>query len=160
MVPLITKGRSENDGDQRRRQLLPRDRLRTGKLATDFEEGAPRRTGANHGFLGNTVVTKNVWHHAAVTYDGSVFRLYLDGALDGTSPPINQPPRSDSTHTVGIGTAFHNPHRPHHAPARFQGQIDEVRIWNAARSLAQIQGAMGSEITSAPAEPARPLGPE
>ena len=50
----------------------------------------------------------NVWTHAAVTYNGSVFRIYLNGVLDGTSAVINEPPRTDSAHRVGLGTAFDN----------------------------------------------------
>ncbi|MEO8425117.1 MAG: LamG-like jellyroll fold domain-containing protein, partial [Actinomycetota bacterium] len=148
VIPLITKGRSEADGTNVDINYFLGIDTVSGKLATDFEEGATGASpGLNHGFVANTVITNNVWHHAAVTYDGSVFRIYLDGTLDGTSAPINQPPRSDSAHKVGIGVAFQAP--PGNAAlGAFQGQVDEVRIWNTARSLAQIQGAMGSEITT------------
>ncbi len=148
VVPLITKGRSEADATtQDINYFFGIDA--SGKLAADFEEGATGATpGANHGFIANTVVTSNVWHHAAVTYDGSVFRIYLDGALDGTSPGINQPPRSDSAHKVGIGVAYQSPTASNAPLGAFAGQLDEVRIWNVARTQAQIQSAMGSEITT------------
>ena len=41
----------------------------------------------------------NVWHHAAATYDGSTWNLYLDGVLDGTlavGRPIRPTPRPPS----------------------------------------------------------------
>ena len=147
VIPLITKGRSEADGTNVDLNYFLGIDTVSGKLATDFEEGTGTTgtLGANHGFIANTVITQNVWHHAAVTYDGSVFRIYLDGALDGTSAPINQPPRFDSIDKVGVGVAFNSTGVPAGA---FAGTIDEVRIWNVARSLAQIQGAMGSEITT------------
>ncbi len=34
------------------------------------------------------------------------------------------------------------------AVGKFQGVIDEARVWNYARSLAEIQGAKNSELTS------------
>ena len=50
-------------------------------LAADFEDTA---TGLNHPISGTTVITDNVWHHAAATYDGTTWRLYLDGRLEAT----------------------------------------------------------------------------
>ncbi len=50
----------------------------------------------------------NVWTHAAVTFNGSVFRLYLNGVLDGTSPVITELPQDNSAHRVGLGTAFND----------------------------------------------------
>ena len=52
----------------------------SNKLVADFEEGA-RAAGQNHPVTGTTVVTSNVWHHAAVTYDATTgtWKLYLDG---------------------------------------------------------------------------------
>ena len=53
----------------------------SGVLAADFEEGATGTSpGLNHPVTGRTAVTPNVWHHAAVTYDGANWQLYLDGS--------------------------------------------------------------------------------
>ena len=54
----------------------------TGVLVADYEEP----TGPNHPVSGTAVVTSNVWHHAAVTYDATTgtWKLYLDGVLDRT----------------------------------------------------------------------------
>ena len=41
-------------------------------------------TGFWPGRRGTTAVTSNVWHHAAATWDGTTWRLYLDGVLDTT----------------------------------------------------------------------------
>ena len=43
-----------------------------GTLVGDFEDTA---TGANHPVSGQTVVTQNVWHHAAATFDGSYWTI-------------------------------------------------------------------------------------
>ena len=44
-----------------------------------------RRQALNHPVRGATAIPADgTWHHAAATYDGSTWRLYLDGVLDGT----------------------------------------------------------------------------
>ena len=70
----------------------------SGKLVADFEDTA---TGANHPVTGTAVVTSNVWHHAAATYDGDgTWNLYLDGVLDKTlvraAPSAPRPPASST----------------------------------------------------------------
>ena len=94
---------------------------------------------------GSAVVTSNVWHHVAATYDGT-WKLYLDGALDA-SLAVGQPPRSDSIQHAALGTAMNSTGV---AAGFFQGVIDEARIWNVARTQAQIQASKDLEITSAP----------
>src|SRR5439155_13105112 len=68
-------------------------------LVADFEEGpsGPGPLGQNHPVIGGTAVTSNVWHHAAATYNGSTWKLYLDGAEDATLTLSGSPtPRFDS----------------------------------------------------------------
>ena len=108
----------------------------TGKLVADFEEGAGQPTpGLNHPIFGNTVVTSNVWHHAAATYDGSAWHLYLDGNADGVLA-VGNFPRSDSIQHAAIGTAMNSTGV---ADGFFAGVVDEARIWNVARTQSQIQ---------------------
>ena len=58
----------------------------------------------------------NTWAHVAVTYDGAVARVYLDGALvgSGTIGALSSGPRFQ----LGEMTTY-----PH-----FDGRIDEVRL--------------------------------
>ena len=105
----------------------------TGKLAADFEEAQTGAAGLNHPIVGTTVITINVWHHAAATFDGTTFRLYLDGVADGlmvgpADAPCRRPPPSASTRRTPVS-----------ADGFFAGQVDEARIWSTARSQAQIQ---------------------
>ena len=52
-------------------------------LVADFERATRAQpTGLNHPVTGATAVTSDVWHHAAVTYDGTTWNLYLDGDLE------------------------------------------------------------------------------
>ncbi len=143
-IPLITKGRAEMDApaNLNMNYFLGIDAT-TGTLVADFEDAA---TGGNHPVIGTAVVTSNVWHHVAVTYSGSTWNLYLDGALDKTLTLGSAfVPEASSIQHAGLGTAMTSDGT---AAGFFQGVIDEARIWNVARSLAQIQGSKNVEVGS------------
>src|ERR1700752_1814343 len=145
-IPLVTKGRGEADGSNVDLNYFLG--IQGGKLAADFEEGlgGPGPLGLNHAIIGNTTITTNTWHHAAVTYDSvsAVWTLYLDGAPDGTLDiGSNIPPRFDSTQHAGLATAMTSGGA---AAGFFAGRLDEARIWNVARTQAEIQASMNSEI--------------
>ena len=148
-IPLVTKGRSQADASTADMNYFLGIDGSSNKLVADFEEGATGTTpGLNHPITGTTIVTSNVWHHAAATYDAAtgIWHLYLDGNADGTvtvSPA--QPPRADSLQHAALGTAMNTSGTP---AGFFNGIMDESRIWNVARTQAQIQGAMNTELTS------------
>ena len=87
-----------------------------------------------------------MWYHAAVTFDGANLRLYLNGVLDG-SVATTAVPRFDSIQPFTIGTAMNSTNQ---AVGAFQGSLDEVRVWNHARTASEIQGAMFQPIPAAP----------
>ena len=146
IYPLIGKGRGEGDGsnvDCNYTFGLQAD----GRLAADFED---YNSGLNHPIVGTNVVPSNVWKHCAVTYDGSYWKIYIDGVLDNSlqiTGGVNvQVPRYDSIQHFGLGTAMTSTGT---AQGFYKGLMDEVRVWNYARTQAQIAGSMNSEITSA-----------
>ena len=142
-IPLIAKGRGEYDGDTRDGNYLLGIRQSDGVLAADFEEGATGTSpGLNHPVVGATPVTVGVWHHAAVTYDGSTWQLYLDGRLDG-SQFVGQPPRWDSIQHAALATALDSTGASQGA---FAGVLDEARIWNYPRSAQQISNNLAAQI--------------
>jgi hypothetical protein len=142
-VPLVTKGRGEADGNNRdANYFLGISDAAGGKLAADFEHNGPSPN--NHPVTGATTVTQNVWHHAAATFDGSNFRIYLDGVLDGTTPTTTVP-RSDSIQPFAIGTAMNSTSV---AEGAFLGQLDEVRVWARALSASEIAANMHVPISS------------
>ncbi|MEO8424403.1 MAG: LamG-like jellyroll fold domain-containing protein, partial [Actinomycetota bacterium] len=141
-IPLITKGRSENDGSNIDTNYYFGIDQSSGELEADFEDMA---TGANHPVNGATPVTQNVWHHGAATFNGSQFCIYLDGVLDGTCTATTAVPRSDSIQRPAIGTSTNSTGV---VAGSFAGQVDEARIWNVAHTQAQIQATMNSELTS------------
>src|SRR5207249_4346205 len=101
----------------------------------------------NHPVAGATVVTSSVWHHAAATYDGSTWRLYLDGNLETTLVLTGNPtPRFDSIQHAGLASAFDSTGT---AAGFFAGVLDEARVWNVARTQAQIQATKDVEVAAA-----------
>ena len=143
VIPLVTKGRGEADGSNVDLNYFLG--IQGGKLAADYEEGAGQASpGLNHQLLAATTVTTNVWHHAAATFDGTDVRIYLDGVLDGTlNVGAGRLPRSDSIQHAGIGTAMTSAGT---TAGFFQGVIDEARVWNVARTQAQINATRNIEI--------------
>ena len=82
-VPLVTKGMAETEGGTVDMDYFLGIRGSDGVLVGDFEDTA---TGLNHPVAGATVIAADgVWHHGAATYDGTTWRLYLDGALRRSS---------------------------------------------------------------------------
>ena len=112
----------------------------TGVLVGDFEDSAD---GTNHPVSGTTTVTTNTWHHAAATYDGTTWRLYLDGVLDRSLVVGAFNPEATSLQHAAIGSALTSTGV---AAGFFAGTIDEVRIWSVARTGAQIRAGRDDEI--------------
>ena len=81
----------------------------------------------------------NTWQHVAGVFDGSNATLYIDGAASGT---VNASGRSIATTNknlyIGGSNEFYR---------FFTGNIDEVRIWNIARTSGQINSAMHTDLT-------------
>ncbi|QTA81634.1 Uncharacterized protein dnl_39760 [Desulfonema limicola] len=84
----------------------------------------------------------NIWHHAAGVIDTTtgVSRLYIDGVLAAEKTGIALEPMTTTTSpmTIGTRTDINN---------EFPGKIDEVRIWNTARTQAEIQAGMNKILT-------------
>jgi hypothetical protein len=145
-APIVAKGRSESDGSNKDENYFFGIDA-SGHLVADFEEGASGASpGLNHPIVGSTTVVNDTWYHAAVSYDGVTWRLYLNGQPDGQLT-VNRPVRSDSIQHASIGTAMNSTGV---ASGFFNGVIDEVRIWNMARSAQDILANVNTPIVSAP----------
>ena len=148
-VPMVTKGTSEADGSNVDMNFFLGIDDATDVLAADFEEGAGGGTpGLNHPVTGITPIATGTWHHAAVTYNGTTWGLYLDGNLEATSSP-GQPCQSLSIQPAALATSIRSNGTT--LQGFFDGALDEVRIWNVARTQTQIQGTANAQISTATA---------
>jgi hypothetical protein len=83
--------------------------------------------------VGPVEITPDVWHHAAVTYDGKCLSLYLDGTL--------------TTNRQEAGTLTNTPNQlligrragDNHEVGRFQGAMDNIRIYKTALSAEEVK---------------------
>jgi VCBS repeat-containing protein len=148
-VPLVTKGMAETESAAVDMNYFLGIRGTDGVLVGDFEDTA---TSANHPVVGATAIAADgAWHHAAATYDGTTWRLYLDGALDAQLVVGAFTPQFNSTQHAALGTALNSTGGfGSQTQGAFDGVLDEARVWNYARSAAQISRGMTLEIPSAP----------
>jgi len=99
-----------------------------------------------NGLSGATAVNDGIWHHVAMVYDPGAtnpVKLYVDGNLDAEGN-VTVPVNTGTLIDVQIGLRVDGINS-------FQGDIDEIRIWNIARTQAEIQGDRSTEYCSLPA---------
>jgi hypothetical protein len=146
-IPLLAKGRGEFDGDNRDMNFFLGIRPADGVLVADFEEATNSpQPGLNHPVAGVTRITSNAWHHAAATYDGTNWQLFLDGALEATLL-VDARPQAASIQHASLGTALTSLGEP---GGFFSGVLDEARVWNYPRTATDIAGGMRLQIPAAP----------
>ncbi len=86
--------------------------------------------------LTGPAVNNGVWTHLAATFDGTTKRLFVNGALAASAAQTYVPNVAEAFHIGGggdAGTSF-----------RFNGQIDDVRVFNSALALSEIQNVMNA----------------
>lgn len=90
----------------------------------------------------NNVLVLNQWQHIAGTYDGKRMRLFVNGiAIDSFDVATSITNTASSINlTIGDHTGSYQ--------RRFQGMIDEVRIWKTFRTASQIKAYMNDEFCS------------
>ena len=86
---------------------------------------------------GTTVLSIDTWYHVAMTYDGAAVKLYVNGGLDAEA---NYTGGIDvNTAPIGLGAMFADGSTPSYV---LEGQLGDVRLWETARSLTDIQSFM------------------
>ena len=77
------------------------------------------------------VVTRDAWNFVTATFDGTKYRLYVNGGLAFESDDLSGlMPYASQAFNVGDG---------------FTGQLDDVRIFTRALNSLEIQALMGSD---------------
>jgi PKD repeat protein len=94
-------------------------------------------TSSDLGVSGNAQLPLNTWTHLASTYDGAVLRLYVNGSQVGSRSLSGSIRASSYPLRIGGNSVWGE---------FFAGRIDEVRIYNRALSVAEIQGDMNKAI--------------
>ena len=84
-------------------------------------------------------VNDGSWHHLAVTHDGTTTKVYVDGIQRGSKTTTYNTTGTD----FHIGTYLRTTYQ-----FFYNGTIDEVRVWNVARTQSEIQATMNSELSS------------
>jgi len=98
--------------------------------------------GGNHRFFSGSNVNDNLWHHAAIVWDGTnTAILYLDG-VNVSSGYSYAPSPDNKTRPFTIGA-----HSTLTASAFFDGLIDDVRIYNHALSPAEVMALIPEPAT-------------
>lgn len=91
----------------------------------------------------STTVADGNWHHIAVTHSGTTVRFYLDGKPDGTTTAGNRTNNSANDLRISQETE---------GTRTFNGQIDDVRIFNYALTANQVRNLFneGSAVRFGP----------
>jgi hypothetical protein len=104
-------------------------------------------TGVVHG---RTVLGRSVPHIVDATYDGTIMKIYVDGALDNSEPltgPLDYRAESPAD-GLSMGTSFDDP-----GGLAFAGELDDVAVYGRALSAQRVWAhwAAGTGHVAAPA---------
>ena len=117
-------------------------RLASGDKQQSGRKGKLCATVAGHDCFSNQTVADNAWHHAAVTYDGEVVKLYVDGILQQqTVQWRGEVGASGQELTLGMNRS--NPSAKDKEVA-FEGAIDDVLVFNRALTEAEVKDAIAA----------------
>jgi hypothetical protein len=96
----------------------------------------------NNSIIANHAIDINRWYHIAVTFNGTDYKLYIDGILDKTASGVN--PTLNNIDYI-VGAMSQNTDTPYNY---YNGYADELRIWNTTLTVDQIRQMMNQEITN------------
>jgi hypothetical protein len=86
-------------------------------------------------------IQTNQWYHLAGTYDGVTVTVYVNGVKIKSEPISGNLTIDSSDLVIGKGDPEFS------SGEYFHGVLDEVRVWNVARSPEEIQAAMNKPLT-------------
>lgn len=85
------------------------------------------------------IMNTNQWYHVAIVVDGTTMSLFINGELVNSNNYEGTPTPNDQTATIGASPGF---------PGRvWDGILDEIRVWNVARTPAEIDENQTTEFT-------------
>lgn len=116
------------------------------KFLLYFDAGKPRARIVRDGHAGSTnaigaALAPGVWYHLAMTYDGATLRLYVNGGQVASTAAVGTLPLTDDRdlqmglEDIVAGVDNH-----------LDGVIDEVRVWDVARTATQLATFMNQTV--------------
>jgi len=139
--PLVE---SQDTSDSPTRAMAGQDSNKEAPFIWKFEENGIRYgfgSGDRRNYVNVDSVLMNIktWYHVATTFNGTDYKLYVNGeevnnrTIGGGRVPYPTPVRYIGGARVSSG--------------RFFGKIDEVRMWDFARTQEEIQETMTDTLT-------------
>ncbi|MBI3231956.1 MAG: LamG domain-containing protein [Candidatus Doudnabacteria bacterium] len=110
--------------------------------------GVESSSGANTHNWTNFAYPANTWYHVAMVFDGvaDTITLYQNGVQFGSVLTGVTVVPSTNTEIISIGRLTSNA-----VGSQINGQIDEVRLWNTARTAAEINANYSKQLTGSEA---------
>ena len=96
--------------------------------------------GGEQNAIGAAQLPVNAWSHLATSYDGATLRLYVNGTQVASKAQTGTMPVSTAQLRIGGNTIWGE---------YFSGLIDEVRVYNRALTVAEIQTDMNAPVAPA-----------
>jgi hypothetical protein len=128
--------------NQFRLQLDP-----ANKAAFMMSNGANEDGGLWSGYYrlqSSSALPLSTWSHLAVTKNGNLFTLYVNGAPEATyTASVNLLHSGTQPFRVGAAVDCSG-----NAGGFFNGMLDEVRVWSVARTQADIAANMSSPVSA------------
>ncbi len=110
--------------------------IANGRLSAEFSTSNTCGNYLNTAGTATNLANGN-WHHIAFVRNGTMLRFYVDGVLDKT---VSSTQNLNNAANMTIGSIV--------CPgSNFGGSMDEIRIWNIARSIAEINEKMNCTLT-------------
>ncbi len=104
-------------------------------IVIHFETGA----GSGDGYITTAgTLTQGVWQHIAFTWDGTNVRAYINGTVDANTDITTNRVLAIPDSTVSIGRIDYD------ASSYWDGQIDDVRVYDRALAPSQISALYSS----------------
>jgi hypothetical protein len=91
--------------------------------------------GTTYNYNSSFTLSTGTWYHVAITYDGSNLKQYINGTQMFSITGSNVTPNSNMLLADDPVESI-----------TFTGSIDEVRLWTAVRTQAQIQASMHVDL--------------
>jgi hypothetical protein len=143
-TPLTLPPGDDDDDNNPTARVLGQDANKEAPFIWKYEENGIRYgfgSGDQRNYVNVDSVLMNVqtWYHVATTFNGTDYKLYVNGeevnnfTIGGGRVPYPTPVRYIGGARIG--------------PGKFFGKIDEIRMWDYARTQEEIQETMNEELT-------------